>query len=33
LFGEGEFDRFLDIRRFDDSVVGGFGRIIVFDGF
>lgn len=33
MFGEGGFDRFLDMRRFDDSLVRGFGRIMVFDGF
>jgi hypothetical protein len=33
LFGEGEFDRFLDIRRFHDSLVRGFWGIMMFDGF
>ena len=33
MFGEGEFDRFLDMRRFHDSLVRGFGRVMVFDGF
>jgi hypothetical protein len=33
LFGKGELDRFLDMRRIHDSVVRGFGRIMAFDGF
>jgi hypothetical protein len=33
LFGEGELDRFLDIRRIHDSAVRGFGRVMAFDGF
>ena len=33
MFGEGELDRFLDMRRLHDSLVRGFWRIMVFDGF
>jgi hypothetical protein len=33
LFGEGEFNRFLYMRRFHDSLVRGFGMIMAFDGF
>ena len=33
MFGEGEFDGFLDMRRIHDSLVRGFGRVMVFDGF
>ena len=32
MFGEGELDRFLDMRRIHDSLVRGFGRIMAFDG-
>jgi hypothetical protein len=31
--GEGEFDRFLDMRRIHDSLVRGFRRVVAFDGF
>ena len=33
MFREGEFDRFLDMRRFHDSLVRGFRRVVAFDGF
>lgn len=33
MIGEGEFDRFLDMRRIDDSLVRSFWEIVVFDGF
>jgi len=33
LFGEGEFDRFLDMGRRDDPLVRCFRRIVAFDGF
>ena len=33
MFGEGAFDRFLDMRRIHDSLIRVFGRIMVFDGF
>ena len=33
MFGEGEFDRFVDMRRIHDSLVRSFWEIVVFDGF
>jgi len=33
LFGQGFFDGFMDVRRFYDSLVRGFWRIVAFDGF
>jgi hypothetical protein len=33
LFGEGEFDRFLDMRRIHDFLVRWFRRVVAFDGF
>ena len=33
MIGEGEFDRFLDMRRNHDSLVRSFRRIVAFDGF
>jgi hypothetical protein len=33
LFGKGEFNGFLDKRRFHDSLVRCFGSIMVFNGF
>ena len=33
MFREGEFDRFLDMRRFHDSLVRGFRGVVAFDGF
>lgn len=33
MIGEGEFDRFVDMRRSDDSLVRSFRRVVGFDGF
>ncbi len=33
MFGEGAFDGFEDVRGFHDSLIGGFGRIVAYDGF
>jgi hypothetical protein len=33
LFGEGELDGFMDMGRFHDPLVRGFGGIVAFDGF
>jgi hypothetical protein len=33
LFGEVLLDVKRDMRRFEDSLVGGFGRVMVFEGF
>ena len=33
MFGEGEFNRFLDMRRIDDSLIRCFRRVVAFDGF
>ncbi len=33
MFGEGSFDGFEDVRGFHDSLIGGFGRIVAYEGF
>ncbi len=33
MFCEGVFDRFGDVRGSHDSLIGGLGRIVAYDGF
>ncbi|WAC07868.1 MAG: hypothetical protein OS130_01310 [Thermodesulfobacteriota bacterium] len=33
LIGEGAFDRFVDIRRIDDSLIRSFRAVVAFDSF
>ena len=33
MFGEVPFDGFANVRRIDDSLIGGFGRVVACDGF